>query len=57
MTKYEDLIRSLKQGKTLPLYLFYGEEEFLIQEAVDLIISNAVDPGARDFNFNTVYCK
>lgn len=57
MTKYEDLIKSLKQGKMLPLYLFYGEEEFLIQEAVDLIISKAVDPGARDFNFNTVYCK
>jgi len=57
MTKYEDLIKSLKQGKLLPLYLFFGEEEFLIQEAVDLIISKAVDPGARDFNFNTVYCK
>jgi len=57
MTKYEDLIKSLKQGKILPLYLFFGEEEFLIQEAVDLIISKAVDPGARDFNFNTVYCK
>ena len=57
MTKYEDLIKSLKQGKLLPHYLFFGEEEFLIQEAVDLIISKAVDPGARDFNFNTVYCK
>jgi DNA polymerase-3 subunit delta len=57
MTKYEDLIKSLKQGKILPLYLFFGEEEFLIQEAVDLIISKAVDPEARDFNFNTVYCK
>ena len=57
MTKYEDLIKSLKQGKLLPLYLFFGEEEFLVQEAVDLIISKAVDPGARDFNFNTVYCK
>jgi DNA polymerase III subunit delta len=57
MTKYEDLIKSLKQGKIFPLYLFFGEEEFLIQEAIDLIISKAVDPGARDFNFNTVYCK
>ena len=33
MLKYQDLISSLKQGKILPLYLFYGEEEFLIQEA------------------------
>jgi DNA polymerase-3 subunit delta len=51
------LIKNLKAGKILPLYLLYGEEEFLIQEAVDLIIEKAVDPGARDFNFNTVYCR
>jgi DNA polymerase-3 subunit delta len=57
MLKYQDLISSLKQGKILPLYLFFGEEEFLIQEAVDLIINMVVDPGARDFNFNTLYCK
>jgi DNA polymerase-3 subunit delta len=57
MTKYPELIRSLKAGKLLPLYLFSGEEEFLIQEAVDLIIGKAVDPEARDFNFNTVYCR
>jgi DNA polymerase-3 subunit delta len=57
MTRYEELIRGLKQGKVLPLYLLFGEEEFLVQEAVDLIISTVVDPGTRDFNFNTVYCK
>ena len=57
MLKYQDLISSLKQGKILPLYLFFGEEEFLIQEAVDLVINEVVDPGARDFNFNTLYCK
>jgi DNA polymerase-3 subunit delta len=57
MLKYHDLISSLKQGKILPLYLFFGEEEFLIQEAVDLVINKVVVPGARDFNFNTLYCK
>jgi DNA polymerase-3 subunit delta len=57
MLKYHDLISSLKQGKILPLYLFFGEEEFLIQEAVDLVINTVVDPKARDFNFNTLYCK
>jgi DNA polymerase-3 subunit delta len=57
MLKYQDLISSLKQGRILPLYLFYGEEEFLIQEAVDLIIKKVVDPGARDFNFNALYCR
>ncbi|MCK9420076.1 MAG: DNA polymerase III subunit delta [Nitrospirae bacterium] len=57
MLKYQDLISSLKRGKILPLYLFFGEEEFLIQEAIDLVINKVVDPGARDFNFNTLYCK
>jgi DNA polymerase-3 subunit delta len=55
MLKYQDLLSSLKQGKIQPLYLFYGEEEFLIQEAVELIVHRVVDPGARDFNFNTLY--
>ena len=55
--KPEELTRSLKQGKVLPLYLFFGEEAFLVQEAVDQIISTVVDPGSRDFNFNSVYCK
>ncbi len=57
MLKHSDLISSLKQGKLLPLYLFFGEEEFLIQEALDLIIGKLVDPGSRDFNFNSVYCR
>jgi DNA polymerase III subunit delta len=57
MAKYQELMSGLKQGRILPLYLFYGEEAFLIQEAVDLITAKVVDPGARDFNFNTVYCK
>ncbi len=57
MLKYSDLISSLKQRKVLPLYLFYGEEEFLIQEALDRIIAVTVDPGARDFNFNVFYCR
>lgn len=57
MLKYQDLISSLKQGRILPLYLFFGEEEFLVQEAVTLVINKVVDPGSRDFNFNSLYCK
>jgi DNA polymerase-3 subunit delta len=57
MTKYEDLMRGLRQGKIQPVYLFFGDEEFLIQEAVSLILAKTVDPASQDFNFNTVYCK
>ncbi len=57
MLKYHDLIASIKQGKIFPLYLFYGEEEYLMQEALNLIIKKVVEPGARDFNFNVLYCR
>jgi DNA polymerase-3 subunit delta len=57
MTKYQDLILGIKKHKILPLYLLYGEEEFLIQEAVDLIFREVVDPACADFNFNIVYCR
>ncbi len=55
--KFNDLISSLKQRMILPLYLLYGEEGFLIQEALDLITETVVEPGARDFNFNIFYCR
>lgn len=55
--KYRELMSDLRRGKILPLYLFSGEEELLIQEAVDLITEKAVDAGGRDFNFNTIYCR
>jgi DNA polymerase-3 subunit delta len=57
MLKYADLIANLKQGKILPLYLFFGEEEFLIREALDLIIEKVLEPGAKDFNYNSLYCR
>lgn len=57
MTRYDDLIRNIRQNSISPLYLFFGDEEFLIQEAVDLIVSKTVDLASRDFNFTTVYCK
>jgi len=55
--KYNELISSIKQHKVLPLYFLFGEEEFLIQEALDLLIETAVDPGSSDFNFNILYCR
>jgi DNA polymerase III subunit delta len=57
IVKYQDFLSGLKQRKIAPLYLFYGEEGFLIQEALDLIIDTVVEPGARDFNFNVLYCR
>jgi len=57
MLKHLDLNSSIKQGKILPAYLLFGEEEFLLQETVDLIIDRVVQPGAKDFNYNVAYCR
>jgi len=57
MLKQRDIILQLKKGTTYPLYLFSGEEEFLIRETVDLIVGAVVDPASRDFNFNVLYCR
>ncbi len=57
MIKHSQLLSDLKRGKLLPLYLLYGEEEFLIQQCVGQIIQQAIEPAARDFNFTTSYCK
>ncbi len=57
MLKYSDLIANLKRGTILPLYLFFGEEDFLIQNALDLVIEKVVDPGAKDFNYNALSCR
>ena len=57
MTKYDELIRDLRKGRILPVYLFFGDEQYLVQEAVDLITEKTVDAAARDFNLAAVYCK
>jgi DNA polymerase III subunit delta len=49
-----ELERSLRQGEIAPLYLFYGEEDFLIGEAVHRVVEAALEPGAREFNLDIV---
>lgn len=49
-----DLERALRQGEISPLYLFYGEEDFLIGEAVRMVIETVLDEGARGFDLDTV---
>ncbi|MBY0384657.1 DNA polymerase III subunit delta [bacterium] len=40
-----------------PLYLFFGEEEFLMQEALAVFETIALDGGTRDFNYDSFYAK
>ena len=49
---YSEVIKNIERGKIEPLYFFYGEEGFLIDEAVKKIASMVVDPSNRDFNLD-----
>lgn len=45
-------IKEIKSGKIFPLYLFFGSEEFLIEDVVNQTINVLVDPSSKDFNLN-----
>jgi len=47
---YQDLAGQLDQGTIAPVYLLTGEEEFLIQSAMDRLSRAVVDPATKDFN-------
>ncbi len=49
-----ELFRQLKSGKFAPLYLFVGNENFLREESLKRLISEAVDEGLRDFNVSEI---
>lgn len=58
MTKDERqklVLADLQKKKFAPLYLFYGAEQFSIDEKVDYIINNILDPANRDFNLDILY--
>lgn len=48
------LYESVRKKKFSPVYFFYGEERFLVDECVDAIIEHAVDPGMKEFNFDVL---
>lgn len=43
---------ALRKKKFSPVYFFYGEEKFLIEECVDAVVEHAVDPAMKEFNFD-----
>jgi DNA polymerase III subunit delta len=52
---FDDLAAAFRQRKFDPLYLFYGEEDFLMDELQALLIKNALQPHERDFNFDRFF--
>jgi DNA polymerase-3 subunit delta len=52
---YAEFQQSLKSNRFAPIYLFYGEEDFLIDEGVRTLIGTALDEGTKGFNLDVVY--
>ncbi|MFA5833987.1 MAG: DNA polymerase III subunit delta [Bacteroidota bacterium] len=51
----EQFISSFKKKQFAPVYFFCGEESFLIEEVVDVLIEQAVDPAMKEFNFDLIH--
>lgn len=46
---------SVEKGEIYPLYYFYGDETFLIEDALAKLQDRALGEGLKDFNLNTYY--
>ncbi len=46
---------SVEKGEIYPLYFLYGDESFLIEDALKKIETQALGDGLKDFNLNTYY--
>ena len=52
---FEDLATAFRHGQFAPLYFFYGDEGFLIDELQRLAVEHALQPHERDFNLDIVF--
>jgi len=52
---YDDLQAALNQKRLSPVYLFYGEEDFLVDEAARRVVDIALPTEAREFNLEVIY--
>lgn len=46
---------ALAKGDFAPVYLFYGDETFLIDDTLELLKNKALGDGLEDFNLDTFY--
>ena len=50
MMKLEKLNSQIKTGKLLPVYFFYGDEQYLLSRKTAAIAERLIPPGMEDFN-------
>ncbi len=49
---FDDLAVAFRHGNVKPLYLFYGDEGFLMDELQALLVEHALEPHERAFNLD-----
>ena len=54
-TTSQKLKQDIKKKNFAPVYLFHGDEQFIIEKHVQAIIHNALEPGNEDFNLDILY--
>lgn len=52
MVVYRQYFQELKEGIIAPVYLLYGEEDYLIEEFIKRLYQLALGTGSRDFNWD-----
>lgn len=51
---FNEVERSIRLKKFSPVYLFFGEEDFLIEQLIDLLIAQALDVSTKGFNLDVI---
>lgn len=54
-TTIDALKTEWKSDRFAPVYLFYGEEDFIIEQLCDEIMARALQPEEKDFNLDVFY--
>jgi len=52
LAQYEDIAKAFRRGELDPLYLFWGEESYLIDELLRLAVKHAIDEELQEFNYS-----
>jgi len=54
LASFDEFVQSLPQGAPQTVYLLHGEEEFLLEQAVEAVLDVALPPAQRQFNFDVL---
>jgi len=50
LQEIESLVKEIKAGKAAPIYLFYGDQDYLVKQAYDRVLEALVPEELRAFN-------